>query len=152
MQNENNPVATMNDCEIVSTRIFNASPQALFNAWQDPQLLKQWWGPNGFTNTFHQFNFEPKGCWDFTMHAPDGTDYYNEIVFQEIIQFSRIVFKHIEPHHTFTGTIILEPMEDKTHYTFSMVFESATECENVKAIIIPANEENFDRLANVLAK
>jgi len=152
MQNENKPIEAMSDCEIISSRIFNATPLSLFNAWEDPALLKQWWGPKGFTNTFHQFNFEPNGMWDFTMHAPDGTDYNNENVFKEVIKPSRIAFKHLEPHHTFTATITLEPLGDKTKFTFCMCFESAAECQKVKPFIIPANEENFDRLENVLLK
>ena len=38
------------DCEIKSTRVFGVPPQTLFDAWTDPDKLKEWWGPAGFTN------------------------------------------------------------------------------------------------------
>ena len=49
---------------------------------------KQWWGPNGFTNTFHEFDLRPGGAWRFIMHGPDGTDYPNESVFVEVVSRS----------------------------------------------------------------
>lgn len=33
-------------------RVMAASPQAVFAAFARPDLLAQWWGPNGFTSTF----------------------------------------------------------------------------------------------------
>lgn len=33
--------------------------------------LKNWWGPDGFTNTFHEFNLRPNGKWILTMHGPE---------------------------------------------------------------------------------
>jgi uncharacterized protein YndB with AHSA1/START domain len=31
--------------EIVTTRVFAAPRAAVFEAWTDPNQLKQWWGP-----------------------------------------------------------------------------------------------------------
>src|SRR4051812_25308124 len=68
VQSENNLTAPAH--EIVSIRMFNTDQATLFNAWENPGILSQWWGPKGFTNTFHAFNFTPGGTWNFTMHAP----------------------------------------------------------------------------------
>lgn len=46
---------------IVSTRIINAPREVVFNAFSDPEQLKHWWGPEGFTNTIEQFEFCPGG-------------------------------------------------------------------------------------------
>lgn len=40
--------------EIVSMRIFNSPRELVFRAWAEPEHLKTWWGPNGFTNTFKE--------------------------------------------------------------------------------------------------
>jgi uncharacterized protein YndB with AHSA1/START domain len=37
------------DNEIVVTRVFDAPRSRVFKAWTDPERMKQWWGPNGFT-------------------------------------------------------------------------------------------------------
>ena len=50
------------ECEIVTTRVFNIPRQLVFQAWTDPAHLNEWWGPNGFTNTFHIFDFREGGC------------------------------------------------------------------------------------------
>jgi len=44
--------ATNPDCEIVTSRIVEAPPELAFSVWTDPEHLKNWWGPAGFTNTF----------------------------------------------------------------------------------------------------
>jgi len=64
--------------EIVSSREFEAPRELLFQAWTNPDLLARWWGPKGFTNTFHEFDMKPGGTWRFVMHGPDGVDYPND--------------------------------------------------------------------------
>lgn len=62
-------LSTTPDCEIVSARIVNAAIEKVFSAWSDPEHLKNWWGPKGFTNTFHEFDFRVGGKWVFTMYG-----------------------------------------------------------------------------------
>ena len=51
-----------------------ATPAQVFAAMNDPARVARWWGPDGFGNTMHQFDFRPGGTWLLTMHEPDGTD------------------------------------------------------------------------------
>jgi uncharacterized protein YndB with AHSA1/START domain len=138
--------------EIVTTRIFDAPKEMVFKAWEDPNILMTWWGPDGFTNTFHEFDFKPGGTWSFTMHGPDGTDYANTNVFREIIHSHLIVFDHIEPVHAFTVTAHFVKTGNKTQLSFCMQFESAEEYDRVKPYVIDANEQNFNRLESALLK
>ena len=72
---EKNREATATLCrEIVSIRVFDFPRELVFNAWTDPEHLVHWWGPKGFTNTFHEFDLRPGGIWRFVMHGPDGRD------------------------------------------------------------------------------
>ena len=48
-----------------TTRYFAASPATLFEAIRNPERLVRWWGPLGFTNRFHAFDFQPDGEWRF---------------------------------------------------------------------------------------
>ena len=82
------------DWEIVTTRVFDAPREWVFQAWTDPKQLEIWWGPDGFTNTTHQINVRPGGVWRFIMHGPDGVDYSNRIDFEEIVKPERIVYSH----------------------------------------------------------
>jgi len=137
------------DCEIVSSRIFDFPRDRVFRAWTEPELLKLWWGPNGFTNTFHEFNLRPGGDWRFVMHGPNGVDYRNHSVFLEIVKPERLIFDHVSPPR-FQVRATFEDLGHKTRVTFRMVFTTAEECARIKPIAVGANEENFDRLTAVL--
>lgn len=133
------------DREIISSRVFDVARERLFNAWTDPDQLRQWWGPEGFSNTFQEFDMRPGGHWRFVMHGPDGTDYPNHSVFIEIAKPERIVFDHLSaPHFQVIATFVEQA--GKTLLTFRMVFKSAAECDTVKGYVVEANEQNFDRL------
>ena len=138
--------------EIITTRIFDAPAETVFKAWENPNILMTWWGPDGFTNTFHEFTFSPGGTWSFTMHGPDGTDYPNTNIFREIITSRLIAFDHLEPVHTFRVTAHFVKTGNKTQLSFCMQFESAEEYDRVKPYVIDANEQNFDRLEAALLK
>ncbi len=139
------------DREIVTTRIFNAPRELVFKAWTDPDHLARWWGPKGFTNTFHEFDLRPGGVWRFVMHGPDGTDYQNNNVFVEIVEPARIVFDHVTwPQHRVTATF--EEVDGKTRLAFRMVFRSAVDCDKVKGYAVEGLEQNLDRLEAELAK
>lgn len=138
---------------IVSSRILAATGEAVFAAFSDPARLASWWGPKDFTNLFEQFDFCAGGPWRFTMRGPDGTAYTMDHQFTEIVRPERIVVRHIQPGHDFTLTITLVAHgAGGTELTWHMRFDDPAEGERVRAFIIPANEENFDRLAAHLAQ
>ena len=139
------------DREIVTTRVMDAPRELVFKAWTDPDHLVHWWGPKGFTNTFHEFDLKPGGVWRFVMHGPDGGDYQNESVFVEIVKPERIVFHHVSAPQ-FQVTVTLAEQAGKTKLTWCMLFESVAECDKVKRFAVAANEQNLDRLEAQLAR
>ena len=90
-------VEDTSDREMHITRVVDAPRELLWKIWTEPEHIKEWWGPNGFTNTIHQFNLAPGGEWLLTMHGPDGTDYPNHIRFVEIIRNERLIYDHGRP-------------------------------------------------------
>ncbi len=145
----NNP--TPNDREILSSRVFKAPRAAIFNAWTDPVRLARWWGPEGFSNTFHEFSLFPGGRWIFTMHGPNGKGYHNESIFSEIIENELIVLDHISPP-AFRVAASFNDHPEGTLLHFRMIFATAEACAKVKVYAVDANEQNFDRLEAVLAE
>lgn len=138
------------DCEIVNTRVIPASPELVCNAWTNPEHLALWWGPDGFTNTFQEFDLRPGGKWVFVMHGPNGEDYPNKIEFVEIGP-ERIVLRHLgAPYFQLTATF--EDLEGKTRLTWRQRFENADEFDAVKTFALSANEQNLDRLEVQLRK
>ena len=136
---------------VLSTeRLLTYSPRQIFAAFEQPECLAEWWGPNGFRSTFEQFEFKPGGRWVFVMHGPNGGDYPNESVFREIQPDSKIVIGHVcEPR--FTLTVTLTARGEKTLLTWVQEFESSEVAARLRPICEPANEQNLDRLEAVLA-
>jgi len=145
-------ITTTPDSEIVSSRTVNASRDLAYKAWADPDHLKNWWGPKGFTNTFNEFDFRPGGKWSFIMHGPDKGNYPNECEFIKIEEPSLIAWKRYSKPLFQVVATFEEISKDKTKIVFKMLFNSAEECNKLKPFVIDKNEENFDRLEEELIK
>src|SRR6185436_9063991 len=135
-----------------TSRDIPASPDELFAAFSDPQRLARWWGPAGFTNSFNVCEFKVGERWSFVMHAPDGGHYPNESVFAEIEPPTKVVVQHVsKPKYLLT--ITLTPSTGGTTVSWAQAFESAEVASRIEHIVVPANEQNLDRLsAEVLGK
>ena len=141
------------DPEIVSSRRLDAPRAAVYAAFTDPEVLAQWWGPQGFTNRFEVFELRPGGAWRFTMRAPDGSTHAMAKSFVEVVPRERIVLEHLEPpQHHFLMTMLFTDEAGGTRLTWRMLFEHPEEAEKVRALVLEGNEQNFDRLAGRLAE
>jgi uncharacterized protein YndB with AHSA1/START domain len=79
--------------EITFERVFNASPELVFNAYSEPEHLNRWWGPKGWRTSTFQLDFRPGGVWHFCMRSPDGQmTPCAKFVYKEIIVPERIVY------------------------------------------------------------
>ncbi|MFD0989743.1 SRPBCC family protein [Mariniflexile jejuense] len=137
--------------QIYSSRLLKAPLAKVYKAFETPEHLTKWWGPEGFTNTFHEFDLRPNGTWKLTMHGPDKGHYENEAVFtivepMRLIAWRRVSKPLFNMEVTFESISALE-----TKIAFRMLFDTAEECNKIKAFAIPKNEENFDRLEKELS-
>lgn len=145
-------LTTTSDSEIVTTRILNFPQELVFKAWSDPEHLQNWWGPKGFTNTFHEFNFCEGGKWKFTMHGPERGNFENECEFIKIDKPNLIAWKrHSKPLFQILTTFETIA-KNQTKVVFKMLFETEAECQKLKPYVIDKNEENFDKLEVELSK
>ena len=139
------------DREIRCARNFALPREEVFAAFSDPTRLAQWWGPEGFTNRFHHFDFRPGGAWRFTMHGADGAAHEMNHQFTEVVRPERIVVRHIQPGHDFVLTVTFVPQDGGTAVTWAMRFDDPAEGERLRPFLTRANEENLGRLAAHLA-
>ena len=110
--------------ELVISRVLNAPIELVWKVWTEPEYIKNWWGPNGFTNTIFQMDVKPGGVWDFIMHGPDGTHYKNKSVYKEVVKQEKLVYDHISgPKFQFTVTF--KEQGKKTLINIQMLFETA---------------------------
>lgn len=138
--------------EIVTTRVIPFPIELAYSAWTEPEHLKNWWGPKGFTNTFNEFDLRPGGKWSFIMHGPDKGNYANECEFLKVEKPSFLSWKrHSKP--LFQVAVSFKPVwGNSTKIVFKMIFDTAEECEKLKPFVVDKNEENFDKLEIELAK
>ncbi|AOJ90200.1 polyketide cyclase [Burkholderia sp. MSMB0856] len=78
--------------DLVITRTLRAPRQALWRAWTDPELLKEWWCPKPWTTEVRAFDLRPGGAFHTFMRGPDGGTSDNPGCFLEIVSEARIAF------------------------------------------------------------
>jgi uncharacterized protein YndB with AHSA1/START domain len=145
--------------EIVITRMLDAPRELAWQAMTDPRHVVQWWGPDGFTTTIQEMDVRPGGVWTHVMHGPDGTDYPNHSVFQEVVYPERIVFAHGGrklggPEADFIGTWTFETVGSQTRITIHMVFPTAQARDAVvrEYGAIEGGRQTLERLAEHLPR
>ena len=136
----------MKNREILSSRIINSPVETVYQAFENPNHLKNWWGPEGFTNTIHEFDLRVGGNWILTMHGPEKGNYENSSVFKTVLP-NKLISWERKSQPLFDMEIAFEKLEEnKTLISFKMIFATAEECEKMRKFVEPKNEENFNRL------
>ena len=113
--------------EIVISRIIDAPPELVFEAFTDVRHLSRWWGPDGFATTTRAFAFRVGGAWEFVMHGPDGTDYQEWIAWTEIVAPQRIALLHGEfrdDPNAFESVLTFAPEGGATRIEMRTLFPS----------------------------
>ncbi|MEW6225857.1 MAG: SRPBCC domain-containing protein [Chloroflexota bacterium] len=54
------------------TAVFSASPQRVWQLWEDPRQLERWWGPPTWPATMDVHELRPGGRVAYHMTGPDG--------------------------------------------------------------------------------
>ena len=78
---------------LIHTRLLDAPRELVWEVWTNPEHLKNWWGPNGFTLTNKSMEVQPGKYWNFIMHGM-GQDFDNSIQYTEVIKPSLLAYKH----------------------------------------------------------
>ena len=109
----NNP-----ETDLVISRVLNAPRAALWRAWTDPELLRQWWCPQPWTTEVRAFDLRPGGAFHTFMQGPDGGSSDNPGSFLEIVPKQRLVFTSMlgagwRPQSPWLGFTAIITMEDE---------------------------------------
>ncbi len=80
---------------VVVVREIDASPDAVWRAWRDPDRIRQWWGPAGFTCPRADVDFRVGGTTVVAMQAPPeygGFLMHNRWTYTVLAEPTRIEF------------------------------------------------------------
>ena len=138
--------------QIITRRVISASRELVWKALTTPEHLQHFWGPDGFTNTYKQFDLRVGGQALFTMHGPDGTDYPNRFKFLTVEPPRLLRFDHDNGgegpvQHKFLGEIELFDEGAKTRIELRMTEESMEARDMVAGFAVEGGQQNLDRLA-----
>ena len=78
--------------DLIITRVFDAPRALVWKAWTDPEHMKRWWGPEGFTSPSCTMDVRVGGRFLWCMRSDKGKEYWNTGVYQEIVPLERIVY------------------------------------------------------------
>ncbi|PKO12723.1 MAG: polyketide cyclase [Chloroflexi bacterium HGW-Chloroflexi-10] len=116
--------STVAERELVLTRIIDASPEKVYRAWTEPELLKQWFAPLPWATSVAEGDVRPGGSSLIVMRDPDGNEYPSRGTYLEVVKNKRLVFTDAfvnawEPSEKPFMTVILtfENEGGKTKYT-----------------------------------
>lgn len=126
----------MQDRALTLTRLINAPREKVYQAWTEPELLKQWFAPLPFTTPVAELDVRPGGANLIVMRGPDGNEYPNHGVYLEVVPNRKLVItdaysKAWEPSgKPFMTLIVTFGDEDgKTRYTARVLHWSAADRE-----------------------
>jgi uncharacterized protein YndB with AHSA1/START domain len=86
--------ATYGQGTVRLTRVLDAPRTLVWQAWTDPKMMAQWFGPRGFTASVPELDVRVGGTLRIVMHGPDGNDYPMKGVFREVVPPERLVFSN----------------------------------------------------------
>lgn len=141
---------TQEDNVLIHTRILDAPRDLVWEVWTNPEHIKEWWGPNGFSLTTRSMDVIPGNTWEFVMHGM-GRDWDNKIEYVEVIKPSLLSYRHTgasNNDYNFTVTVFFEEVDGKTLLTMKSTFKSSAIIEelNRKVNAIEGGKQTLDRL------
>ncbi len=63
----------------------------MWKAWTDPERMKKWLGPKGFTSPVCKIDLRVGGRYLNSMRSPEGRDFWSTGIYREILMPERLV-------------------------------------------------------------
>lgn len=138
-------------------REFDASPEAVFRAHTDPELVKQWLGPRRVTMAIDHFDAHTGGSYRYSHSDDDGNEYRFFGAFHEVRPNERIVQTFTYegfPDGVSLETLTLEDLGDgRTRLRgISVVDTMAARDAMVASGMATGIVEGYERLDELLAR
>lgn len=83
------------DSNLFVTCVFDAPVERVWQAWSEPEMVKKWWGPTGFTVPVIEMDFREGDTSLVSMQAPEeigGFVLYNTWEYTKIVPNERLEF------------------------------------------------------------
>ncbi len=97
--------------EVTLEKIYDASPETVWQAWTNPEMLKQWWGPDNVTIPQCEVDLTVGGKFYIVMEAGEAMGPYKGTLWPMEAKFTEII-----PHKklSYTAQAWTEGMKEDT--------------------------------------
>lgn len=143
----------LNNRTLTLKRTLNAPVKLVWDAWTQSEHIALWWGPKGMKTEVITHDFRVGGTWKYSMAMPDGSEFISEGVYQEIVEFQKIIsaadFKPMTEGVEIQA--FFEADGDQTHFTFQVVHATEEYCKQQEKMgFYNGWASTFDRLETFL--
>jgi uncharacterized protein YndB with AHSA1/START domain len=154
-EKEDLQITTPTERELVMSRVFDAPRSVVFDALTRPEMLKGWYGPQGWSLVVCEIDLRVGGAWRFVTRRPDGKEIGQLGVYREIVRPERIVntesWEDWNPGELLVTTTLVEE-KGKTRFTSTSLFPSREVRDMLlKAGMAGGAAETFEKLEEYLA-
>jgi uncharacterized protein YndB with AHSA1/START domain len=146
-----------NKLEVTATRIFDSPIAVVWDAYTDPKLIPEWWGPRFLKTTVDKMEFQTGGKWRFIHEDPAKKTYGFHGEYREIVEGKKIVSTYIfeaVPDSIIIETATFEELPgDKTKLTQLSRFPSIEALEGMVGTGMEmGTTQSHDRFAELLVR
>ena len=150
-------LTTGGDREMVMTRVFDARPTLLFDAFTRPELVKQWLlGPPGWSMPVCEIDLRVGGAYRYVWRHSGGKEMGMGGVYREIVPLERLVYTELFDEAWYPGesliTATLVERGGRTTMTTTILYVSSEARDAVlKSGMERGVAASYDRLVGLLA-
>jgi len=143
-------LTTPSDREIVITRVFNAPPRLVFEAWTRPEHVRHWYGTKDLTLVTCQIDLRPGGAYRYELRDASGQEYAFSGVYREVVPYSRLIYTDSfegMPGHEALVTLTLEEDDGKTRLVSRSLYQTVQVRDaHIRSGMEQGMRETFSRL------
>jgi uncharacterized protein YndB with AHSA1/START domain len=139
--------------QVITDRLLSASPEKVFKALTDPELIAQWWGPRRLATVIEQYEPRRGGQWRFVHTDDDGNEFGFRGVIHEI--GPELITQTFEfdgmPGHTILEQMTITPEGEGTRIHGVSAFTSVEDRDGMVSSGMEGGlTESHDRLQELL--
>ena len=144
----------VNTRTITITRVFDAPRERVWQAWTDPAMIAQWWGPKDFTAPHVNVDLRTGGSYLYAMHGPAGSDFDKDMwsggEYLEVVPMEKIVatdYFSDENGNKMNGADAGMPGEWPDEMKVTVTFEDAGEGKTKVTLVHEGHPADFADMA-----
>jgi uncharacterized protein YndB with AHSA1/START domain len=143
-----------NKQEFTFERTFDAPRDIVFQVYNDPKRMPDWWGPAGYKFLKLDMDVRTGGSWEVIQTDESGLPFGFRGVYHEVKKPERVVWTFEfdgTPGHVSLETVIFEELDDKTKIIGKSVYQSTQDRDAmIESGMEEGLNEGLDRFEELL--